>query len=259
MNKKNIVITFTVLLLVLLVLPFKNSFAQIDVSGIAIPTEILGQEVPSGSIICSSSEGYRLCDNQYDSSMFGVVTDNPSVAFEVEDDTDIYLVITSGNVRVRVSSVNGNIDNGDLITSSDQPGIGKLADKNSYVLGMALESYQSNDPNAEGSVLVSVNIHTTTGFTAGSENLLETIKIALQAPSLAPLASLRYLLAFLIAIISFVLGFIYFGRVSKAGIEAMGRNPLARKMIQISVLFNILITIAIVIGGLVIAYLILVL
>jgi F0F1-type ATP synthase membrane subunit c/vacuolar-type H+-ATPase subunit K len=73
------------------------------------------------------------------------------------------------------------------------------------------------------------------------------------------LASLRYLLAFLIAIIAFVLGFIYFGRVVRVGIEAIGRNPLARRMIQITMLFNILITIVIVLAGLLIAYLILVL
>ena len=60
-------------------------------------------------------------------------------------------------------------------------------------------------------------------------------------------------------LISFSLGFIYFGRVAKTGIEAMGRNPMAGKMIQLSVLFNIIVTVIIVLIGLAIAYLILIL
>lgn len=244
---------------VIFLISASNIFAQIDSSGISISTTINDERAESGSIICATNEGYRLCEQAYEGAMFGVITDSPSAAIEAQGDEDVKLVLSSGNARVRVTSANGNIQEGNFITTSDVAGVGQLADKNGYVLGTALENYESGDPQQVGVILTSINIHQTIQVSVRGENLLETIRIALQAPSLAPLASLRYLLAFLIAIISFVLGFIYFGRVSRAGIEAMGRNPLARRMIQISVLFNILITIAIVIGGLIVAYLILVL
>jgi F0F1-type ATP synthase membrane subunit c/vacuolar-type H+-ATPase subunit K len=52
---------------------------------------------------------------------------------------------------------------------------------------------------------------------------------------------------------------IYFGKASRAGIEAVGRNPLAKRVIQLTVVMNIVLTIVIVLVGLAIAYLILIL
>jgi F0F1-type ATP synthase membrane subunit c/vacuolar-type H+-ATPase subunit K len=60
-------------------------------------------------------------------------------------------------------------------------------------------------------------------------------------------------------IISFTLGMIYFGRASRTGIEAVGRNPLAKRVIQLTIFLNIVLTIVIVMVGLAIAYLILIL
>jgi F0F1-type ATP synthase membrane subunit c/vacuolar-type H+-ATPase subunit K len=78
-------------------------------------------------------------------------------------------------------------------------------------------------------------------------------------PLLEPIESLRYLLAIAMVLIAFTLGMIYFGRSSRAGIEAIGRNPLAKKVIQLTVFMNIILTVVIVLVGLGIAYLILVL
>jgi F0F1-type ATP synthase membrane subunit c/vacuolar-type H+-ATPase subunit K len=240
---------------------FSNkAYSQISSSGIAIPVPITGGDINNGDIICTGLEGYKKCDIAYSQAIHGVVTDDPAAVFDIEGDEDVRFVISSGNAVVRVSSLNGNINEGDPITTSRIPGVGAKADKSGYILGIALQGYESDNTENVGRILVSINKHyyAAIQITRG-ENLLDDIKQALYAPTLAPLASLRYLLAFLIAIISFVLGFVYFGRVVKTGIEAIGRNPLARKMIQITMLFNILITIAIVMAGLLIAYLILVL
>jgi len=72
------------------------------------------------------------------------------------------------------------------------------------------------------------------------------------------LASLRYLLAILVAMTSFILGFVYFGRVAKGGVEAIGRNPLARRAIQIGGALNLVLTLSIMAGGIVLAYVILI-
>ena len=164
-----------------------------------------------------------------------------------------------GDVLVRVSSQNGNIEVGNLVTSSNIPGVGQKATSNGFVLGLALEGYTSDDTEATGDILVSLNIHPTSGFVGDRTNLIANVRQALSAPVIAPLASLRYLLAFIIAILSFGVGFVYFGRVVKTGVEAVGRNPLASRAIQITVLINILITIVIVVAGLGIAFLILIL
>jgi F0F1-type ATP synthase membrane subunit c/vacuolar-type H+-ATPase subunit K len=60
-----------------------------------------------------------------------------------------------------------------------------------------------------------------------------------------------------VVILSFILGFISFGRIANTGVEALGRNPLAGKMIQFGIFLNVLITISIVIAGFALAYFVL--
>jgi F0F1-type ATP synthase membrane subunit c/vacuolar-type H+-ATPase subunit K len=180
------------------------------------------------------------------------------LALESDDLAGLPLAVQSGDAIVRVSTVNGAIEVGDLITSSEMPGVGQKATVNGFVLGLALEAYGSTDPNDIGEILVSLNIHPSSSFVGSRTNLVANIRQALSSPVVAPLDSFRYLLAFIIAIISFALGFVYFGRVVRTGVEAIGRNPLASRMIQVTVLINIVITIVIVLTGLVVALLILI-
>jgi len=252
-------LTKCILLVILLIIIQQPINAQIDSSGMAVSVTVK-EEVEAGDLLCSYSDGYKKCMGERDSAMMGVVVDKPALAIESEGDSDVALVQSSGNVLVKATAKAGNITEGSLVSSSNTPGVVQLAIDNGYSLGTALNTYEPANADEIGKVLVSLNIHYSTAVSHGEGvNLLEEIRQAFLAPTLAPLASLRYLLAFLIAIISFVLGFVYFGRVVKVSIEAIGRNPLARRMIQVTMLFNILITIAIVIAGLLIAYLILVL
>lgn len=231
--------------------------AQVDSLGVAIPLSI-DQKVVGGDVLCSYDGGISLCNEIYDPAIYGVVTDDPSIALESTDLSDAPLVVSQGDVVVKVSSSNGAISAGDLVTTSEIPGIAQKATVNGFVLGTALESYESPDPAAVGEILVSINIHPTSSFVGSRSNLVSNIRQAISAPIVAPLDSFRYLLAFLIALISFALGFIYFGRVVRTGVEATGRNPLASRTIQTMVIVNILVTIVIVVTGLAIALLILV-
>lgn len=231
--------------------------AQVDSSGVAHSVS-LENEPENGSIICRIETGFGLCEGEYNSEIYGVVTSNPASAFEVNED-GISLVLPVGTASVRVTTENGNISEGDLITSSDLAGVGKRATRNGYVVGTALSSYASDDTEAVSEILVAINIHPAAGLASSRSNLIQVLREGLSAPLFEPLAALRYILAALIILAAFVLGFIYFGRVAKTGIEAMGRNPLAARMIQASVILHILITIVIVVSGLILAYLILIL
>lgn len=232
--------------------------AQIIPSGIATAVSIEG-DVPEGSLICGQEQNFVLCSIEYDTSLYGVVDESPSASFETEDLPNAHLVVYDGKTFVRVSSLNGNIEVGDQITTSSRAGVGMKAVTNGYVIGTALNAYSSDDTESEGLVEVSINIHPTIELSDNRTNLIELFKQGLQAPILGPLASLRYILAALVVVIAFVLGFTYFGRVIKTGVEALGRNPLAGRMIQFSVIINILLTIVIIGVGVGIAYLILIL
>ncbi|KKS77242.1 MAG: hypothetical protein UV74_C0013G0013 [Candidatus Woesebacteria bacterium GW2011_GWB1_43_14] len=232
--------------------------AQIDASGVAFSLPI-DFEVSQGDLLCESDSNYKLCDFEYSADMFGVVVDAPAAEFESRGLENAKLIITKDKALVRATAINGPIEIGDLVTSSEIVGLAQLATRNGYVLGTALEAFTPDNPEDTGEILVSLNIHPSTGLGSSGTNLVAALSQGLASPLFEPLSSLRYILAAMMVLISFTLGFVFFGRVAKTGVEAIGRNPLAGRMIQLSVIFNILVTIAILLAGLGIAYLILVL
>jgi len=232
--------------------------AQLTSSGIAISSPITDPQAQDGDIICTYSDGNRRCNEEYDPSMYAIISESPAASINDPDLTNSRLVITSGITYARVSSANGNIVSGDFLTSSTNPGVGEKADRNGYVFGVAMENYESTDKNAIGKIQILANIHPESHITGSKGNLLQFIRQGLTVV-VSPIESLRYLLAVAIVLASFVLGIVYFGRSSKASIEAVGRNPLAKRVIQFTVLLNVALTIVIVLAGLGIAYMILVL
>jgi F0F1-type ATP synthase membrane subunit c/vacuolar-type H+-ATPase subunit K len=232
---------------------------QVTSSGIAITAPIDDAEVKDGDIICTYSQSNKRCNAKYDTAVFGVISEKPVASLEDGEVANGKLVVTSGITLVRVSGINGSIAEGDFITTSEIPGVGMKATRNGYVLGKAMEAFESSNSEDIGSIRVLVNIHPEGKLTGARGNLLEFIREGISVSVFSPVESLRYLLATLIVIISFTLGMIYFGRASRTGIEAIGRNPLAKATIQFTVIMNVVLTIVIVLVGLGIAYLILVL
>jgi hypothetical protein len=228
------------------------------VGGVAETFQISDATIVDGSILCMANSGVILCNNEYDTTMYGVYVTDPALVIENSNVTDGKPMITSGKAYVRVTNSKGDIRRGSFVTSSNISGVGQLAVKSGNALGVALEDLATTDTSGEGKVLVLVDIRPALVSKTARGNLLETLKEGLLAPTLTPLASLRYLLAIIIAIMAFGLGFVYFGRVAKEGVEALGRNPLAGKAIQLSVLMNLFLTVAIMTGGLVLAYVILI-
>ena len=226
-------------------------------SGIAISIKIPDQEVKDGDIISSSDKGYVLTTIAYDPAIYGVVSLKPAVSFESPGEPQTYPVICSGKVYVRVSNSNGPIVEGDFLTSSATPGVGQKATEGGFVLGTAIESYNNSQV---GKILVTLKPQYNVAVSASRGiNLFKNIRQAAASPFLSPLTSMRYLLAVLVTAISFGLGFLFYGRIAKTGIEALGRNPLASRAISLSIIFNVLLTAIIILAGLFLAYLILIL
>ena len=64
-------------------------------------------------------------------------------------------------------------------------------------------------------------------------------------------------MAVAVSLVSLATGAVYFGKIAKSGIEAMGRNPLAGKTIQFGVFVNVAVSIVLALSGVVVALLIL--
>jgi hypothetical protein len=235
-----------------------SAFAQTpaqDFTGMGLTIDIVDDDAPVGSIISSTDTGYKLSRRPYETGLYGVVSNTPAIALEATPRGDTKYVIYSGQTLVRVSNENGEIKENDPITSSSTPGVGMKAAQNGYTLGTALQGFNDSNP---GQIMVQVDPHYNNGVVTARGNLVDVLRNARTSIFLSPLEALRFLLAALVIILAFVLGFAYFGKVAQKGVEAVGRNPLAGRFIEFSVLLNVLITALIIIVGLGIAYLILV-
>jgi len=228
-----------------------------DFTGTAVNLEINDKNVPVGSIISGSENGYIISPSEYDSGIYGVATNTPAITLESVSDDSLTPVVYSGQTRVLVSTKNGEIKKNDLITSSNTPGVGMKATSDGFVLGTALEDFSNNEI---GMILVNVSPHyyDTAESAYENNNIFYLLKNARESIYLSPLEALRYLIAALIVLLAFIIGFVYFGRVAQKGIEAVGRNPLAGRFIEFSVILNIILTALIIVVGLAIAYLILI-
>lgn len=225
-------------------------------SGSSTTLQITGENPPVGAIISGSENGYSTSKKEYDSGLYGVITNTPAVSLENIPTAGTRQVVYKGPTKVIVSNANGPIEKNDFITSSNTPGIGMKATNNGFVIGTALEGYSGN---STGLILVNINPHFNTSFATGvSRNIFDLLGNARASAYLSPLEALRYIIAALVALLGFVIGFIYFGRVAQKGVEAVGRNPLAGRTIEFSVLLNVALTALIIIVGLIIAYLILI-
>lgn len=238
-----------------------NLFAEGFSSGTAVVLPILEKGVVNGDIVVSTGNGYQRSATAYDSGLYGVVTLQPAASFGSIETVGSYPILTIGSAYVRVSTINGAINKGDYITSSNIKGVGQLADASGRVLGIALTPYKESDPKKIGLVLVDINPGFNPLVTVNKRggSIFATLKNAAQSPFLSPLTSLRYLAAVLVTAFAFAFGFWHFGRFGKTGIEGLSRNPLAAKAISMGMILHGLLTVTIMGIGIFLSYLIIIL
>jgi len=257
LNKVKYITYFLILCIGILTIFKSKSFANTYDFAVSVP--IVDSNVEEGSIISFVDNEYILSIEAYDNNMFGIVSSDPSLYLEDKNLQSYALVGSQGEMYVRVSTKNGNIAPGDYLTSSEIPGVAQKVDKSGRVLGIALEEYNSDDPNQIGLIGVYVDIKAQLKQESLTENLLTVITDGLSSAFLTPLASLRYIMALIVTAITFAIAFLSFSRLTSRGVEALGRNPLAGSSIKSVIVFNFILTFIIIASGLAIAYLILVL
>ncbi len=257
---KRLPVTFFLLILALILFKGGGFLCQkvyAVESDTALSIQLKDNKGNPGDIVSYQDGEYVLTSTIYDSQMFGVIVDTPITSLEDTNLPNYKLISSFGEVVVNVSNKNGEIKNGDLVTSSDIAGVGVKASESGQVVGMALEDYAPANPEDIGQILVFVDIKTNFVDKRISKNLLEVLKNSLTSPFLTPVEALRYLLAIATVFASFVIGFSSFGKITGTGVEALGRNPLAGSSIRKVIVFNFFLTFVIMGVGLAIAYFVL--
>lgn len=213
--------------------------------------EISDADAVEGDILTATDKGLVRANKGFDNKMFGVVADQPILVFR-NNDIKGKPVVRSGTANVNMTTLNGPIKYGDYITSSSIVGKGQKASESGYVLGIALGAFDGNGapqvdgPNgkvASGKIPIAIRVEYAEltnprfagrlfGFVGSSflENVNDPKKFG---------NVIRYIAAGLIVLLSFTFGFLTFSRSIAKSIEALGRNPLAKSTIQLSMIINI--------------------
>jgi hypothetical protein len=236
---------------------FKAALLLLFVFALFVPTAAHAQEVDlgfatyvpikdttieDGSVIITTQDGLYLSRYPYDDTISGVVTLKPAVVLGLKKE-GTYPLNTKGNAAVRVSTINGPITTGDLLTSSTIPGVAMRATKSGTIVGAALGDYSSQNPNEIGKIPVLIEIKFNENGVTKS-NGSEAFQIT----------SLRVIMGSIVAVITTILCFIFFGRYTSKGIEALGRNPLASKTIKRNMLLQGILFLILLATGYSIAY-----
>ncbi len=253
------VITYLTCLVAVLSIVPQAAADSISSIGIANYQVISAEKVEDGDIIVSTGKGYFLSLEQYDPRVSGIVTVNPAISLRTSESNtskNSYPVVNSGTVNVKVSGANGDVKRGDYITTSTTPGTGMKADKTGYVIGTAQHDMKFANKNDIQLITVALNFHFLQLGSPVSSSLLDVFSLSRIAAYEQPLRVFQYVMASIILLASFVFGFLIFAKVVNTGVEALGRNPLAGKMIQLSILFNVVLIIVIIMTGVSLAYIV---
>lgn len=231
--------------------------AQATSIDIAALYDVADEEAIEGDILMFSDNGIVRANLSYTNKIFGVLQETPLLVYRDVDSSGLP-VARSGVVEVNITNEGGAIKPGDYITSSStNPGKGQKAAVSGYVLGIALDEFS----DAEGRIRVAMRIeYAELTNTRSILRLFDLFNVAVSQSANDPQGAaqlIKYVAAGLIVLGSLLVSFLVFARSISKSVEAMGRNPLAKNAIQLSIIINAALTILTILIGLGAAYIIL--
>jgi hypothetical protein len=252
--------------------PFvEHSSAQQVLMGSAISQGYATNELFAvGSLVSRQGETLRKASTENEAQLLGVVTDGNLVELNKGN----VQVATVGIINAYVSTISGDIRQGDAIAASPLEGIGMKAEKNGYIIGIAQadfsqakEVYDTDIKARNGQtdtvsvgllpVKVQVGYHTlpdvqTSPYPAFLTHLVTNIT-GKEVPVLRVTLALIILLIGIITIIILIYTSVRFSLIS------IGRNPLAAKSVHRGLVGSVLFAIGVLLFTLLSLYLVLVL
>ncbi len=251
-----IIFLFLFFLFFSLFLPLQSVSAQGLDFGVATTYKIDEGDLENGDIL-SISPGKNILERSktsYDENMFGVYVVNQKIVYRTPGSE--FPVLRSGESQANVTTFNGPIKKGDYITSSEIKGKGQKATLlTGFVLGVSLTDFDGKSGKEityegkkyrQGTILLAVGIgpaspvslKTGGGLFGVASAMLSNLAFNFQTTKDFN-KIMRYVIAALVSISAIFINFHTFGKNVTHGIEAIGRNPLAKLSIQSMIIINV--------------------
>jgi hypothetical protein len=252
---------------ILLVCGVHGVYSQAPEFNIAMTFTIDDKDAVDGDIMSLADAKSSLVRTNKvgDDRMYGVLVARPQIVYKTQDTIPL---TRSGNAKVNVTTNGGPIVVGDYITSSTFPGKGqKATELSGYMIGVALENFDGKDgtavPNSKakaGRILVAIGVGPASPvLIKASGGIMGTIRQIMNAVFYNIAQSkqlerlLRLIIAALVALLVIYISYRTFGKNITKGIEAIGRNPLAKNSIQAMIIMNIVLIFVVSLGGIILA------
>ncbi len=237
MRKILLALSFLFLVLFPVTCNLFTTYAQTPGIEVTSVYEVTDTEAVEGDILSATEKGLALSKITSDTKIFGVIQDTPVLLFR-ETMTNGKPIIRSGVAQVNVTSAGGPIKYGDYITSSTTPGKGQKSPGSGTVLGIALAVF---DGSGSGKIPVAIKIEAVGVGTIPSKlfGLIGTAFLQNVQDPKQFAQVIRYIAGGLVVLLSFTFAFLTFSRSIGKSVEALGRNPLAKSTIQLSMIINI--------------------
>jgi len=236
---------------------------------IAHTLSIVDPEATDGDIVSLAGTDQTLerSKKSYDERMYGVLVENPVMVYRT---IETLPVTRTGEAYINVTTLGGPIAVGDYVTSSAIPGKGqKATELSGYLIGVSLmvfdgtggapvehegKSYQL------GKIKIAVGIGPASPVVVkAAGGILGTLRQIITAVlfnvSIAKDFEkiLRYIIAAAVATAITYTGYRAFGVNISKGIEAIGRNPLAKVTIQSMIIVNVIMLLLVTLGGIILS------
>lgn len=115
----------------------------------------ISEAIPYGSLLCLEKNGNVTACTQ-SGTPIGIASEHPTIIAGSDLGDATVPVGILGFIKTRVTSLNGIIKPGDMISASSQKGYGVKAISAGTIIGRALEAYENTDPTATGTIMVAV-------------------------------------------------------------------------------------------------------
>jgi hypothetical protein len=119
----------------------------------------VNESMPIDTLVCLSQNGGVTKCTSTNNTVVGVISGSYGFIGNSANENDPNYIVVGivGQLPVFVSTANGNINSGDALTVSDNPGVAVKATTAGYVLGHALQSYNSNGTGV-------INVYSSVGW-----------------------------------------------------------------------------------------------
>lgn len=244
----------------------------------AVSQEVFDSDtVPVGTVVSLTDGDLRqvsLANIKNSEYLFGVVTIPGSTLAEIGTADEGRPVANAGDVSVVVSTINGDISEGDILGVSAISGVAALADtrQTSTVLGVASGDFSANSPGARavtttlengetstatiGTIVVRLAINDFYVQTTEDDSLLRSFGERFVGREVS---TTQAIFAAAIVLASIIVGGMMMWNSVRGGFISIGRNPLAGNAVFNGLYYVTIISLGIVTGGFVAGYVILLL